>query len=119
MSASGTGGRSDLPAEHGFRFFPGFYQNLPDSMSRIPLSGGGTAHDNLVSGSEEVAFSKNSTLRLPARGSIVGTLSPDSLPAFLGTTLNLVGLVPLNEIAYFLQKMIVFVTSGPKRRMGQ
>ncbi|MBR0693579.1 FAD-dependent oxidoreductase [Bradyrhizobium lablabi] len=27
-----------LPGEHGFRFFPGFYQHLPDTMSRIPFS---------------------------------------------------------------------------------
>ena len=33
---SGTGGRADLPAEHGFRFFPGFYRHLPDTMRRIP-----------------------------------------------------------------------------------
>ena len=44
---SGTGGRADLPAEHGFRFFPGFYRHLPDTMSRIP-HGGGSAADHLV-----------------------------------------------------------------------
>jgi uncharacterized protein with NAD-binding domain and iron-sulfur cluster len=119
VPGTGTAGRLDLPGEHGFRFFPGFYQNLPDSMSRIPLPGGGTAHDNLVPGEEEVAFYRGITLRLPARGSIIGTLSPDSLLAFLQTALTLGTLVPINEIAYFLQKMIVFVTSGPKRRLGQ
>src|SRR4030095_25584 len=25
-----------LPGEHGFRFFPGFYKHLPDTMKRIP-----------------------------------------------------------------------------------
>src|SRR5436305_14717634 len=34
---TGTGGRRDLPGEHGFRFFPGFYRHLPDTMSRIPF----------------------------------------------------------------------------------
>ncbi len=34
---SGVGGRRDLPGEHGFRFFPGFYRNLPDTMKRIPF----------------------------------------------------------------------------------
>ncbi len=29
VPGSGTGGRADLPAEHGFRFFPGFYRHLP------------------------------------------------------------------------------------------
>src|SRR5215831_2972012 len=36
---SGTHGRKDLPGEHGFRFFPGFYKHLPDTMRRIPYRG--------------------------------------------------------------------------------
>src|SRR4051812_42729344 len=39
VPGSGTGGRPDLPGEHGFRFFPGFYKHLPDTMKRIPLAG--------------------------------------------------------------------------------
>ncbi|PRC62557.1 polyprenyl synthetase, partial [Mycobacterium sp. ITM-2017-0098] len=27
VPGSGTGGLQDLPAEHGFRFFPGFYRH--------------------------------------------------------------------------------------------
>src|SRR5205809_3395782 len=47
---TGSGGRRDLPGEHGFRFFPGFYKHLPDTMKRIPY--GDNRHgclDNLVS----------------------------------------------------------------------
>src|SRR5437773_3762301 len=40
-------GRRGVPSEHGFRFFPGFYWHLPDTMSRI-TSGAGTVLDNLV-----------------------------------------------------------------------
>src|SRR3954467_1869965 len=49
VTGSGTDGRHDLPAEHGFRFFPGFYRHLPDTMKRIPVAGrpGGVA-GNLV-----------------------------------------------------------------------
>src|SRR5918996_5800840 len=47
VPGSGADGRKDLPAEHGFRFFPGFYQHLPDTMRRIP-DGGGTAVHNLT-----------------------------------------------------------------------
>jgi len=38
-----------LPGEHGFRFFPGFYKHVIDTMSRIPFPGNknGVA-DNLV-----------------------------------------------------------------------
>ena len=39
VPGSGTDDRADLPAEHGFRFFPGFYRHLPDTMRRIPSPG--------------------------------------------------------------------------------
>ena len=29
-------GNKPLPGEHGFRFFPGFYKHVPDTMKRIP-----------------------------------------------------------------------------------
>ena len=34
-----SGGRKPLPGEHGFRFFPGFYHHVPDSMRKIPVRG--------------------------------------------------------------------------------
>lgn len=37
-----------LPGEHGFRFFPGFYAHITDTMRRIPTDRG-TVLDNLVS----------------------------------------------------------------------
>src|SRR3954469_11984210 len=47
VPGTGIGGKMDLPAEHGFRFFPGFYQHLPDTMRRTPF-GSGRGFDNLV-----------------------------------------------------------------------
>lgn len=118
-TGTGTGGRQDLPAEHGFRFFPGFYQNLPETMARVPRPGGGTLKDNFVDGKEVSAFYNGTKLVLPAHGSIIGTLSPQSLLTFLSTAVKVVGNVPAWEVAYFLEKMIVFVTSGPQRRLKQ
>ena len=37
-----------IPGEHGFRFFPGFYRHVVDSMARIPTPGGLSAADHLV-----------------------------------------------------------------------
>src|SRR3954454_23428348 len=43
------GGRRDLPGEHGFRFFPGFYHHVPDTMRRIPFPGNPNGvWDNMV-----------------------------------------------------------------------
>ena len=54
---SAEGGRPPLPGEHGFRFFPGFYRHLPDTMRRIP-HGGRTVFHNLVAASEVQIASK-------------------------------------------------------------
>jgi len=35
---SSTPPQLGLPGEHGFRFFPGFYQHVPDTMRRIPFA---------------------------------------------------------------------------------
>src|SRR5512133_2486840 len=56
-AGSGTGGRADLPGEHGFRFFPGFYRHLPDTMSRIPGRGRERVIDDLV-GAEVVMIAR-------------------------------------------------------------
>src|SRR3954454_4384035 len=47
VPGSAAASRPDLPAEHGFRFFPGFYQHIPDTMKRTPF-GSGRVFDNLV-----------------------------------------------------------------------
>jgi uncharacterized protein with NAD-binding domain and iron-sulfur cluster len=44
---TGTDGRKGLPGEHGFRFFPGFYRHVVDTMTRIPLPDGRNVAANL------------------------------------------------------------------------
>ncbi|MDG0875014.1 FAD-dependent oxidoreductase [Paenibacillus thiaminolyticus] len=51
VPGTGTEGRRDLPAEHGFRFFPKFYKHVTDTMKRIPYQGGRrSVYDNLIEG---------------------------------------------------------------------
>src|SRR3954471_22466327 len=44
---SGGNGRLPLPGEHGFRFFPGFYKHVIDTMRRTPYGAHGNTFDNL------------------------------------------------------------------------
>lgn len=48
VPGTSTNGSNNLPGEHGFRFFPGFYKHVTDTMKRIPY-GQGSCFDNLVS----------------------------------------------------------------------
>ena len=43
VANTGTGGRADLPGEHGFRFYPRFYKHVIDLMERTPVLGGTVA----------------------------------------------------------------------------
>src|SRR5215207_4418510 len=47
VPGTGSDGRKDLPGEHGFRFFPGFYRHIIDTMDRIPYRDGATVAGNL------------------------------------------------------------------------
>jgi 15-cis-phytoene desaturase len=74
VPGSGTSGRRDLPGEHGFRFFPGFYRHLPDTMKRIPIEGQPDGvFGNLVAAKEvQIARTGGSEILSPAH-------FPDSL----------------------------------------
>jgi uncharacterized protein with NAD-binding domain and iron-sulfur cluster len=44
---SAVGKHRPLPGEHGFRFFPGFYWHLPNTMKRIPSFDGKSVEEHL------------------------------------------------------------------------
>jgi uncharacterized protein with NAD-binding domain and iron-sulfur cluster len=76
VPGTGVGGRRDLPGEHGFRFFPGYYRHVIDTMERIPF---GTnrrgVRDNLVFGSR-VMFARETGADTTRRTS--GSARPSS-----------------------------------------
>lgn len=59
--------RPALPAEHGFRFFPGFYRHITDLMRRTPrLDGKGSVSDDLVNAREvAVAREDGEVIKVP------------------------------------------------------
>ncbi len=99
-----------LPAEHGFRFFPGFYRHVVDTMERIP-DGEGTVADNLVS--------TDGTLLARAAGeeTTTSTRAPESIeewlsvfrPSFAGEEL------PASEARFFTERLLVLLTSCEAR----
>ncbi|GGN91233.1 hydroxysqualene dehydroxylase [Haloarcula pellucida] len=101
-----------LPGEHGFRFFPGFYTNLRDTMARIPLAEGGTVADNLVPTSETLVASVDGGESL-SRSATPRTVSEwaDALRPTIGN-----GELTARETNYFLRRLLVLLTSGRRRR---
>ncbi|MFB6284336.1 MAG: oleate hydratase [Halobacteria archaeon] len=109
-SRSMSYGEMDLPAEHGFRFMPGCYSHLPDTMERIPADEG-TVSDNLVTASSL----RKSMVGQPDR--ISADEIPRSVKEFRETTQKMVwrGEVPALEHNYFLNRVMTLLTSCEER----
>lgn len=114
-SPEGTDWKLGLPAEHGFRFFPGFYRHVTDTMSRIAsFDSGKTVFENLVE-TTELALARYGKEPVP-----VPTRWPSSLHDFVREIERLLHadlpqLEP-GEIAYYAERIWQILTSCHARR---
>src|SRR5262245_17463834 len=112
---SGTGGRADLPGEHGFRFFPGFYKHVTDTMRRTPYGAHGSVFDNLnIATRMLLARAGQTEITWIARSP--RTLS--DLRAFLIELFTPLG-VPPNELAFYVNRLLTVATSCADRRLTE
>ncbi|WP_141585859.1 FAD-dependent oxidoreductase [Actinomadura sp. WMMA1423] len=122
VAGTGAGGRRDLPGEHGFRFFPGFYRHVPDTMRRIPFPGNsGGVHDNLIALSS-TRISRNagrSDIIVPQLSGPGGGVDLDVLKETLTGLVQQAAAIPASELAVFVNRYLVYLTSSDERRLGQ
>ena len=114
VPGSASQGRRPLPGEHGFRFFPSFYRHLPDTMKRIPFAGK-SVFDNLV----------YATRVQIARQGKLATLEPSRFPQTLDdwctvfkSLFSNLG-IPDDEVAFFIDRLLVLLTTCPERRLNE
>jgi uncharacterized protein with NAD-binding domain and iron-sulfur cluster len=105
VPGTGTGGRKDLPGEHGFRFFPRFYRHVTDTMARIPYGPSGNVAGNLVD---------TTRCRLDRFGRNLTDLrvALDDVTRFLNRDLDLTH----DDLRFFSSKIWQIVTSCRERR---
>jgi geranylgeranyl pyrophosphate synthase/uncharacterized protein with NAD-binding domain and iron-sulfur cluster len=108
-----------LPGEHGFRFFPGFYKHVIDTMRRTPSFDGRPVSDHLVP-TTRVGFTQygKPTFLIPSifpqKPADAGTLLRDILLTFS----PVIGLTP-DDLALFGARFWQILTSCPERRLGE
>jgi geranylgeranyl pyrophosphate synthase/uncharacterized protein with NAD-binding domain and iron-sulfur cluster len=108
-----------LPGEHGFRFFPGFYKHVIDTMRRIPSFDGRPVADHLVP-TTRVAITQygKPTFVIPAAfprtPGDAGTVLRDILLA-LGPITDLTP----DDLAFFGARIWQILTSCSERRLGE
>ena len=118
VPGSGTDGRADLPAEHGFRFFPGFYQHVPDTMRRIP-HGSGTVLDNLTHATRILFAQAGGKNELVTAAHLPQSLEDLALVSrFLFELVTRLG-IPPQEHAVLVERMMTLLTSCDERRYEQ
>lgn len=114
---SGKNGRADLPGEHGFRFIPGFYRHLPDTLERIPYQDNRRGvFDNLVATSRvelaQVGLPPFVTLsRFPRSLVDLKTLFQDFVNNDTGLTRG--------DVDFYLGRLWQVMTSCKERRLDE
>jgi uncharacterized protein with NAD-binding domain and iron-sulfur cluster len=121
VPGTARGGRRALPGEHGARFIPGLYANLPDTMRRIPFGKGGTTYDNVVVATQD-SYARSGgrpewTLSFAPGNSRGWTV--EQLRDFLIASLDVAGHLPAHEVAFFVDRVLLFMASCDARRYGQ
>jgi geranylgeranyl pyrophosphate synthase/uncharacterized protein with NAD-binding domain and iron-sulfur cluster len=108
-----------LPGEHGFRFFPGFYKHIIDTMRRIPSFDGRVVTDHLVA-THRVGFAQYEKPiffvlnAFPRTVADAATLLRNSMLIFGANP----DLTP-EELAFFTARFWQILTSCEKRRIAE
>jgi uncharacterized protein with NAD-binding domain and iron-sulfur cluster len=114
---SNSEGRAMLPAEHGFRFFPGFYQHIPDTMRRIPFgTNPNGVFDNLRESTRaRTARAGRDALEMPTR--FPGDRTERKLwrKAIFRNGLN----IPIRDLLHFAGLLLKLSASCEQRRYEQ
>jgi 15-cis-phytoene desaturase len=112
---SGVDGRLPLPGEHGFRFFPGFYRHVTDTMQRTPYGTSGNTFDNLRIATRMLLSREGQAdiTWISRSPQTVGDLSAAFMALFapLG--------VPLQELKFFVSRLLAVATSCAERRLTE
>jgi uncharacterized protein with NAD-binding domain and iron-sulfur cluster len=128
VAGTAAAGRRDLPAEHGFRAVFGFYQNLPDTMSRIPFgSNRNGVLDNLVGvGHAQLARAggrdlDGANLTVPVDFEAFSPKHTTFTHVWESVLASLRELrdIPPDQLAFFARQVAMFFTSSEERRYGQ
>ncbi|HEY1814030.1 MAG TPA: FAD-dependent oxidoreductase [Kofleriaceae bacterium] len=116
VTGTGSGGRKDLPGEHGFRFYPRFYRHVVDTMQRIPSGSSGHVADHLQATTESaIAMIDQTTWFRFFRQRVSKPYDVLEALELFFQELDFDD----GDIALFAAKILQFLTSSDARRLGQ
>jgi geranylgeranyl pyrophosphate synthase/uncharacterized protein with NAD-binding domain and iron-sulfur cluster len=109
-----------VPGEHGFRFFPGFYKHVIDTMSRIPTDDGRRVSDNLVLATNFAItqYDRRPMFTFPSR--VPDT--PEGVHEWIVGILEYFSPITdlhIEDLAFFAGKLWQILTSCEERRLAE
>ncbi|MDH5021668.1 hydroxysqualene dehydroxylase [Halobacterium rubrum] len=112
MPVDDDAGDDGLLGEHGFRFFPAYYTNVVETMERIPDGDGRSVADHLVPTTETLIANTD------GEGAVASTERPSTPREWLDALQPQIagGEVPRRELAHFVSRLAVLLTSCDERR---
>ena len=113
---SATEGRKPLPGEHGFRFFPGFYKHIVDTMHRIPYEGRKKVSHNLVA-AKHVGLARFGQPPIIINAQVSWSLKglQEAFHNLFHSSIDL----PLEESRFFARRVWQLMTSCTERRLAE
>jgi uncharacterized protein with NAD-binding domain and iron-sulfur cluster len=117
VPGSATGGRKPLPGEHGFRFFPGFYSHLFDTLKRISYTNNKRGvFDNLVPATQ-IGFARFGKPALVLRTQVPWTLNglKEIIRSITAADLD----IPDGQAEFFAERAWQLMTSCTERRLAE
>jgi uncharacterized protein with NAD-binding domain and iron-sulfur cluster len=115
----GTDGRAPLPGEHGFRFFPGFYRHINETMAEIPYHHGSTVADNLVGATQMLLAQDHGQNEIVAPTNFPSTLGDLGRLARFVHTIAVRMKIPLHEYVLFFNQLLSYLTACDERRLAE
>jgi uncharacterized protein with NAD-binding domain and iron-sulfur cluster len=112
VEKTGTDGRPDLPGEHGFRLFPGFYRHVPDTMKRIPYKTGTVADNLRVAQVITIARQDAPEVLLPAHL----PMTPNDIGQVLWAAFKANTGLSIGDGLHFVNRLLALLTSSDRRR---
>ncbi len=103
-----------LPGEHGFRFFPGWYRHVPDTMTRIPFGRqcNGVAGNLVPTTHNELAIKGETPIIVPDRFPLTLQELWESRHFFDFLRVG----VTMADMAYFMERLFILQASCEARR---
>lgn len=110
------GGETALPAEHGFRFFPGFYRHVIDVMERTPVEPDADGRSRTVADAL-VPTTQLLQAVTDGRSRVVTTGRPRTIGEWRDRLRSTFGSarVPADESAFFGDRLLTLLTSCDRR----